>query len=75
MLKIKNLTVLDDYRLLINFQDGENKTFDLFPYLDKGIFKDLKNKDYFKLVKNEGYFIKWPDDQDLSSDTLYIEGK
>ena len=75
MIKINDLKILDNYKLLVVFENGEKKTFSLLPYLDKGLFQELKNKDYLKQVKNEGYFISWPNEQDLSSDTLYIEGR
>ncbi|KAF0133784.1 MAG: hypothetical protein FD145_1100 [Candidatus Saganbacteria bacterium] len=75
MKKINNLTILDNYKLSVIFENGESKIFNMNPYLDKGIFKELVNKEYFKQVKNEGYFISWPNEQDLSADTLYIEGR
>ncbi|MBI5700231.1 DUF2442 domain-containing protein [Candidatus Saganbacteria bacterium] len=74
MIKINDLFILDDYKLSIAFENGERKTFNLIPYLEKGVFQELKNKNYFKQVKNKGYFISWPNEQDLSSDTLYLEG-
>ncbi|MBI5400381.1 DUF2442 domain-containing protein [Candidatus Saganbacteria bacterium] len=75
MIKIKKLTASDNYELLITFENAESKIFNLAPYLEKGIFHELKDKDYFKCVKNSGYFISWPNEQDLSSDTLYFEGR
>ena len=38
-----------------------------------GVFQELKDKNYFKLAKNKGYYIEWPNEQDLSSDTLFFE--
>ena len=74
MIKIKKIDILDDYQLKLLFDNNEIKVFDLKPYLDKGVFQELKDKNYFKLVKNKGYYIEWPHEQDLSSDTLFIEG-
>lgn len=71
MVRIVSLLPTDNFRLSIVFANGEKRCFDLSPYLEKGIFSELKNPNYFKLVKNEGYFISWPNEQDLSSDTLY----
>lgn len=75
MIKIKDIKVLDNFELLLTFGNGERKRFDLSPYLDKGVFQELKNKDYLKRVSNKGCFICWPNEQDLSADTLYAEGK
>lgn len=74
MIKIKKITILENYHLKLLFENNEIKIFDLNPYLNKGVFKELKDKDYFKLVKNKGYYIEWPNEQDLSSDTLFFEG-
>lgn len=65
---------MEDYKLSIGFENGETKIFHLTPYLEKGVFQELKDTDYFKSVKNGGYYICWPNEQDLSSDTLYFEG-
>ena len=39
------------------------------------MFIELKNENYFKMVKNHGYYIEWPNEINLSSDTVYYEGK
>ncbi len=75
MNKIVNLKVLEDYKIELEFQTGENKIFDFKPLLDKEVFQELKNARYFSLVKNRGYFIEWPHEQDLSVDTLYYDGQ
>lgn len=74
MIKIKQLKSLNNFKLSVVFEDGKTKVFDVTPYLEKGIFQELKDPNYFKQVKNEGYFLRWPHEQDLSADTLYVEG-
>ena len=68
---IKNVQVTDKNCLLVEFSDGKTKSVDLTAFLEKGIFSQLKDPAYFRLVKNNGYFIAWPNDQELSADTLY----
>ncbi|MBI4356753.1 MAG: DUF2442 domain-containing protein [Gammaproteobacteria bacterium] len=63
-----------NYVLRVEFENGEVCDFDVTPYLDKGIFKELKNKRYFNQVKVIPYGVEWPHQQDLSADTLYITG-
>ena len=41
------------------------------PYLNKGIFKDLKNKNFFNKVKIEYGTISWDGRIDLCADELY----
>ncbi|MFW5773550.1 MAG: DUF2442 domain-containing protein [Tangfeifania sp.] len=71
MVLINKIEVERDYILLVEFNDGKIKKVDLSPYLSKGIFTQLKDKNYFRLVKNNHYFISWPNNQELSSDTFY----
>jgi hypothetical protein len=71
MLIIRKIEIGNEFSLLIEFDDGKVKKVNLKPFLNKGIFQQLKDPAYFQLVKNNGYFISWPNDQELSADTLY----
>jgi hypothetical protein len=71
MYRIKNIQVTGENCLLVEFSDGKTKSVNLTSFLDKGIFSQLKDPNYFQLVRNNGYFITWPNDQELSADTLY----
>ena len=43
------------------------------PLLDFGVFKELKNKQYFQqVVVNDGT-VTWPNEQDICPDTLYLD--
>jgi len=44
------------------------------PYLNKGVFKELKNESYLQKVRIISGGIEWPHEQDLSADTLYYRG-
>ena len=41
---------LENYILLIKFDNGEEKEFDVKPYLEHKAFLELKNKELFELV-------------------------
>ena len=71
MVLINKIEVEKDYILYVEFNDGKRKRVDLSTYLSKGIFTQLKDKNYFQRVKNNRYFVSWPNNQELSSDTLY----
>ncbi|MDQ7016492.1 MAG: DUF2442 domain-containing protein [Gammaproteobacteria bacterium] len=64
----------NNYKLVVTFDNGEKRLFDVTPFLDKGIFSELKNIDYFQKVKVAFGSIEWPHEQDFSKDTLYILG-
>ncbi len=40
------------------------------PYLEKGIFKELKNTDYFFTVRPALGGVVWLNEQDFSADTI-----
>jgi hypothetical protein len=69
--RVKAVTPLKDYNLLLEFTNGELRIFDMSPYLDKGIFRQLRDTSYFNSVRICGGSIAWPEEQDLCPDTLY----
>jgi hypothetical protein len=71
MIRIEKITVEKQFHLKLKFSDGKIKSVDLTPFLEKGIFSQLKNPDLFTQVKNHEYYISWPGEQELSADTLY----
>jgi len=71
MLKILKIEIEKEFYLIVEFNDGKVRKVNMKPFLNKGIFNQLKDPAYFQLVKNNGYFISWPNDQELSADTLY----
>jgi len=71
---IKSVEVLEFPKLKVTFNTDEKKIFDVSPYLDKGIFVELQNEDYFKQVKATNGTIEWPNGQDFCPDTLYVKG-
>jgi hypothetical protein len=62
-----------DYMLRLWFTNGEVKRFDMKPYLDKGIFTELKDLSVFNSVKPFLGSIQWVNEADLCPDTLYLD--
>lgn len=71
MREIKKVEVLSDYKLLLTFDNEEKRIKDMKPYLDKGIFQKLKEKDFFKKVKISFGSISWGEQIDMCADSLY----
>ena len=71
MKEIKEVKVLPEYRLLLTFENNEKRIKDMKPYLEKGIFKQLKNKDFFNKVKIAFGTISWGEELDICADSLY----
>jgi hypothetical protein len=64
-----------DYTLTLTFTSGEVKVFDVKPYLDKGIFRELRDVRLFNTVKPCLGSIKWKNGQDFCPDTLYLDSE
>jgi hypothetical protein len=62
-----------DYTLTLTFTNGEVKVFDVKPYLDKGIFRELQDMSVFNSVRPCLGSIQWQGGQDFCPDTLYLE--
>jgi hypothetical protein len=74
MNKVIAVSTNTDFSLDLKFSDGSMKRFDVRPYLDRGIFTELKNLDYFKQARVAFGTVQWPNEQDIAPETLYIEG-
>jgi hypothetical protein len=72
---VKSVQPQDNYCLLLTFENGEKRTFDLKPYLSKGVFTRLQNIALFKTVRVVSGSVEWHGEIDLSYDTLYLESK
>ncbi len=71
---VSEVETLKDYKLQLNFENGEERILDMKPYMI-GVFTELKNTAYFKKVEVVDGSIAWPDGQDLAYDMLYHESK
>lgn len=64
----------DDFTLNLVFTDGKELVFDMKPYLEHGIFSELKDSSYFRSVGVVLGTAHWPHGQDVCPDTLYEGG-
>jgi len=74
MNKVIAVSANRDFSLDLKFSDGSLKRFDVTPYLDRGIFTELKNLDYFKQARVAFGTVQWPNEQDIAPETLYLDG-
>jgi hypothetical protein len=70
-LAIKKVKPQDNYMLLLTFENGEKRQFDMKPYLEIGIFKELKDLSLFKTVKTSFDSIEWANEADVDPEVLY----
>jgi hypothetical protein len=70
-LSIKEVKPQDNYLLLLTFENGERRLFDMKPYLDCGILKELKELSLFNTVKISFDSIEWDNEADFDPEILY----
>lgn len=75
MREIVKVKPLENYNLLLVFENGEKKVKDMKPYLEKGIFKKLKDEEFFKTVKILYGAISWAGEIEMCADSLYIDSE
>ncbi len=71
--RVKIVKPLKDYKLYLEFNNGEVKIFDVKPFLSKGIFKELQNSEMFNSVRVVDGSVQWNNEADFCPDTLYVE--
>lgn len=70
-LAVKKVEPQDNYVLLLTFENGEQRRFDVKPYLNFGIFQELKDLKLFKTVRTSFDSIEWDNEADLDPELLY----
>ena len=73
MVKVISVDPLDNYKLKIELSNGRKRIFDVSPYVDKGVFDELKDEGYFRSVRPAYGGIMWPHEQDFSPETIECE--
>ena len=70
-LAVKNVEPISNYNLLLTFENGEKRQFDMNPYLNNGIFKELKDMAMFNTVRISFDTIEWDNEADFDPEILY----
>lgn len=71
LLDVVRVEARSDYTLLIEFENGEKRVFDMQPYLDRKPFMLLKHSPLFIRASVENGTVVWPGEIDISPETLY----
>lgn len=74
-LAIKEVKPVDNYLLILTFENGEEREFDMKPYLETGIFRDLKDLSVFNSVHLSFDTIEWNNEADLDPEILFQYSK
>jgi len=70
---VKAVKPLPDFRIYVEIENGCKGIFDLTPYLDRGVFRELRDVNYFNRVGILFGAVTWPNGQDIAPETLLSE--
>lgn len=70
---VKDVKALDKYELLLLFDSGEERIFDMKPYLNKGIYKALRDEKLFSTARISFDTVAWSNCADIDPEFLYIK--
>jgi len=68
---VKSVKPLEEHKLQIKFTNGEEKIFDLTPYLTIGKFVELRDVRLFNSVTVKFDSIEWSNHVDIDPEFLY----
>ena len=68
---VKGVIPTNNYNLILTFSNGEKRQFDMNPYLDKGIFKELRDISKFNSVRLSFDTVEWDNEADFDPEILY----
>lgn len=66
-----NVRAREDFHLEVKFDTGETRVFDARPYLEKGVFRRLKDPAQFRQAYVAFDTVCWPGNLDIAPETLY----
>lgn len=71
---IEKVQALDDYKLYIKFENGQEKIFDMKYLINSSkMYFRLTDKEYFKRVKTRKDTVEWENGEDIAPEILYHE--
>ena len=75
--RVVSAKAIDDHTLLVRFDNGEEKRYDVAPLFARKDFAALKDAKLFEAVKVEkgGYAVFWNADIDISEYELWRNGQ
>lgn len=71
--KLTSVSPMKEHRLLLTYETGERRTFDVTPYITGSWYGELRDDAYFRSVSllPGGVGIEWLHGQDIAPHELY----
>lgn len=70
-LPVMSVKPIEGYKLLIKFENNEERIFDVSPYLEIGKFAELRNISLFNSVVVNFDSVEWANHLDIDPEFLY----
>ena len=71
--RVKDVRPNSDFTITLTFTNDEVGVFDVKPFLNIGVFQELRNLSVFNSVKVFMGSIQWQNGQDFCPDSLYLQ--
>lgn len=75
MIEVVSVIPQPDFQLIITFNNGDCRCFDMRPYLHYPVFQRLRHPSYFALARVDYGTVTWPGDIDIAPETLFACSK
>jgi hypothetical protein len=73
--RAKKAKALEGFKIEVEFTNGEIRIFDVTPFLSYPVYQPLKALEYFEKVFVSQGIVQWPNEVDISPDTLYLDSQ
>lgn len=70
---VREVQALENYKLYLKFDNGEERIYDMKPLLNKKFYQGLKDRERFKKVTSDGISIEWETGEDVAPENLYYD--
>ena len=71
LLDVIQVQAKPDFSLIVWFENGEKRRFDMGSYMDQKPWKRLREKDVFLKAFVQSGTVAWPGNMDIDPETLY----
>jgi hypothetical protein len=71
--RVTAVTPLEHHQLLIEFNNGEQRSLDVAPYLAYAVFAPLSERRLFNSVRADHGTVSWPGGIDIDPDSVYLD--
>ena len=73
IVKVVSVEPLEDYKLRVKLSNGRKGIFDVSRFVGRGVFTELKDREYFRRVFINYGTVVWPHEQDIAPELIEME--